>query len=290
VDDILEAVVRWAESEVPIRALILTSSRAGAGEADEFSDYDLMVVTDDADRYLASDTWIKGIRPLWVYIKEQFPHGADLIPTRLVIYENGVKVDFSFWNTRILRDFVMHGFSGTDDLNRGYRVLMDKDGLAAKLPLPAIKFFEVSKLTEAEFLSTIHEFWFEVAAIAKYLARGDLYPAKNRENGILKDLLLRMIIWNVQAKNHWTARTHTDGKRMRAWVDDQTLQSLRETYSGFDLRESWKSLTAGMEFFRKISGETAQLLGYEYPHIVDTAVSGYVVELRRRYCDSPDGK
>jgi len=276
VDDILEAIVGFAESQEAIRTVILTSSRAGAGEIDEFSDYDIMVVTDHADTYLGTDAWIETIRPVWVFIKEQFTHGDDVIPTRLVIYQDGIKVDFSFWKVSILRNFVMQGFADTDDLNRGYRVLMDKDGLAAQLPPPAIKAFKVSKPVREEFLSTIHEFWFEIAEIAKYLARKDLFPAKQRENGVVKALLLRMIIWNVQAKNNWTANTHTDGRRMRSWVDRETMNSLAETYSGFGFEESRKSTAAAIELFRELSKKTAQLLGYDYPRGVDREITGYV--------------
>ena len=128
-DEILQKVVKWAESQEAIRGLVLTSSRAGASQTDEFSDYDVMVLTDQAEQYLASDKWIESIKPVWVYQKEQFTHGPDVISTRLVIFEGGAKVDFSFWKLDILKKFVKNGFSGTDDLNRGYQVLMDKDGL-----------------------------------------------------------------------------------------------------------------------------------------------------------------
>jgi len=99
-DEILQKVVKWAESQEAIRGLVLTSSRAGASQTDEFSDYDVMVLTDQAEQYLASDKWIESIKPVWVYQKEQFTHGPDVISTRLVIFEGGAKVDFSFLETR----------------------------------------------------------------------------------------------------------------------------------------------------------------------------------------------
>jgi len=212
-DEILQKVVKWAESQEAIRGLVLTSSRAGASQTDEFSDYDVMVLTDQAEQYLASDKWIESIKPVWVYQKEQFTHGPDVISTRLVIFEGGAKVDFSFWKLDILKKFVKNGFSGTDDLNRGYQVLMDKDGLTKNLPPPTIKFFKIPKPTKDELLTTIYDFWFEMAGVAKYLARKDIFFAKKIDNGIVKDLLLRMIIWNVQAKNNWEAGTHTGGKK-----------------------------------------------------------------------------
>ncbi len=282
-DDILQNVIRWAGSEESIRALILTSSRAGAGQVDEFSDYDIMVLTDEPGRYLTSDSWMKEIGSPWVYQKEQFAHGPEVIPTRLVIFARGARVDFSFWILGTLREFARNGFSASDDLNRGYQVLMDRDGITKTLPRPAGTFFRIPKPSRDEFLTAVYDFWFEMAGVAKYLARGDLFVAKRIDNGVVKDLLLRMIIWNAQAKRGWDADTHAGGKRMRSWVDAGTMESLAGTYSGFNPGDSWRSLTASMDFFRTTAGETSRLLGYDYPQAVDKEITGYIDSIRRRY-------
>ena len=57
----------------------------------------------------------------------------------------------------------------------GYNVLVDKDLLANKLPLPQFKGFRETRPSEAEFHSLIKEFWFEVHHVAKYLYRRDLW-------------------------------------------------------------------------------------------------------------------
>ncbi|MBI2051176.1 aminoglycoside 6-adenylyltransferase [Candidatus Roizmanbacteria bacterium] len=283
-DEILKKVVSWAESQESIRSLILTSSRAGASKTDEFSDYDVMVLTDNAEPYLISDEWLKTIDNVWVYQKEQFMHDESVIPTRLTIFQGGTKVDFSFWKTEILKNFIKNGFSETDDLNRGYQVLLDKDGLTKDLPKPSIKFFQIPKPDKDEFLTTVHDFWFEFLGVAKYLKRGDLFFAKKINNGIVKDLFLRMIIWNVQAKNNWAKETplHTDGKKLQLWAGNEMFEQLGKTYSGFNLEDSWKSLFASIDFFRKLSTETCQLLGYKYPEEVDKNISGYIEAMYRK--------
>jgi len=283
-DEILKKVINWAESQESIRSLILTSSRAGASKTDEFSDYDIMVLTDNAELYLTSDEWLKTIDNLWVYQKEQFTHGEYVIPTRLTIFQGGTKVDFSFWKTEILKYFIKNGFSETDDLNRGYQVLLDKDDLAKDLPKPSIKIFKIPKPDKDDFLTTVHDFWFEFLGVAKYLKRGDLFFAKKIDNGIVKDLFLRMIIWNVQAKNNWAKETplHTDGKKLQSWAGNEIFEQLGRTYSGFNLEDSWKSLFASIEFFRKLSTETCHLLGYKYPEQVDKNISEYIEAIYKK--------
>lgn len=283
-DEILKKVITWAESQEPIRALILTSSRAGASKTDEFSDYDIMVLTDNSELYLTSDEWLKTIDNVWVYQKEQFMHDESVISTRLTIFQGGIKVDFSFWKTGILKNFIKNGFSETDDLNRGYQVLLDKDGLTKDLPKPSIKFFKIPKPDNDEFLTTVHDFWFEFLGVAKYLKRGDLFFAKKIDNGIVKDLFLRMIIWNVLAKNNWAKETplHTDGKKIQSWAGNEIFEQLSKIYSGFNPEDSWNSLFASIDFFRKLSIETCQLLGYKYPEQVDKNVSGYIEAIYRK--------
>ena len=55
-------------------------------------------------------------------------------PTWLVIFEGSRKVDFSLLPLANLRDTIDAG-PLPELYDRGYRVLLDKDGLAARLPL-----------------------------------------------------------------------------------------------------------------------------------------------------------
>lgn len=276
-DKILKTIINWAKPQPEIRGLILTSSRAGASQIDEFSDYDIMVLTDNSEKYLISDDWIKTINPVWVYQKESFNYKTFIIPTRLVIYENNLKVDFSFWSLDVINSLIKDGIS--EDMNRGYVVLLDKDGYDGKFPKPNGKDFEEEIPTEDEFLTHIYNFWFEVLGVSKYLKRNDMFIAKSIDNGIVKELLLKMIIWNIQLKNNWNIKTHNEGKRMHSWLDDETINMLGETYSGFSRKESWESLLKTIEMFRRISQESAVLFNYSYPRNVDKNISDYIKKL-----------
>ena len=67
---------------------------------------------------------------------------------------------------------------------------MDKDGLTKNLPPPTIKFFKIPKPTKDELLTTIYDFWFEMAGVAKYLARKDIFFAKKIDNGHRQRLIV----------------------------------------------------------------------------------------------------
>jgi aminoglycoside 6-adenylyltransferase len=276
--DIVEKIVEWAQTQPEIRGLILTSSRAGASRTDEFSDYDIMVLVDNSEKYLVSADWIREINPVWVYQKESFDYKSVIIPTRLVIFEANIKVDFSFWPIELINSFAQNL---SEDMNMGYVVLLDKDGFAHKLPKPSGSGFVEKKPTKDEFLTLVHNFWFEVLGVSKYLKRNDIFFAKSIDNGIVKEILLKIVIWNIQAKNDWKIKTHSEGKKMHSWLDDETIKTVGKTYSGFDQNESWESLSNTMEIFRKIAKETAGLLGYAYPEEVDKNISQYIEKLKQ---------
>ncbi len=277
-DKILEQIVSWANGREEIRALILTSTRAGAGPTDAYSDWDTMVITDNPEPYLASADWMKDIYPVWVYQKESFTYDTYTIPTRLIIFKGNLKVDFSFWSTPLLKSFAKNGLS--NDMDMGYMVLMDKDQLTANLPQPSKKGFVEPKPDRDTFLTLIYDFWFEVLGVAKYLKRNDVFYGKRIDNSVVKDLLLKMVIWNIQVKKNWQAKTHALGKKMNTWLDTETIDQLGKTHSGFNLEESWGSLFATIEYFRKQAKETASELGYTYPEETDNNISEYIKTLK----------
>src|SRR6266850_4429599 len=200
-DDILSRIVSWAEREAPVRGLILEGSRAEKGEADELSDYDVNMFITDPAPYTQDDRWISAIADVWVYIPEKVPHHGQVFATRLVIYQAGVKVDFILYSTGVLREFA-HSDPLPEHYDIGYRVLLDKDGVAAAMPSSSRQAFRRGKPTETTFLACVHEFWFEAYHVAKYLRRRDLWPVKGRD-WTTKCLLLRMIEWHERGKHGW---------------------------------------------------------------------------------------
>jgi aminoglycoside 6-adenylyltransferase len=56
--EVLGRLVRWAESDERIRALILESSRAGdPSRLDRFSDFDILVVVADTAPFVQDEGW-----------------------------------------------------------------------------------------------------------------------------------------------------------------------------------------------------------------------------------------
>ena len=99
----LAELVRWAEDDDGIRALVLTSTRARQdGSADDLSDYDVIVAVRDAEAFVAREGWVAARgRPLVGWGDESELLGEKTI-FRGVVYPDGVRLDFTIWPASLL--------------------------------------------------------------------------------------------------------------------------------------------------------------------------------------------
>jgi aminoglycoside 6-adenylyltransferase len=270
-DDFLDKIVKWATGRPDIVSLIMTGSRAQrVGPVDEHSDYDLEIFSSEPSLYTSSDAWMSDIGKVWVYLPEEMEGRCE---TRLVVFEGGAKVDFAILSVSALEETVET--QKLDELyERGYRVLVDKRGLAARLPQPSCLPPARRAPTEAEFQANIREFWFEASHIPKYLQRGDLWVVAFRD-WTMKELLLEMLEWHALSTGEGKDVRHI-GMGMKEWVRPDLWQRLDQVFGRFDAADSWRALLATTSLFRDVAVETASNLGYAYPAEVDNSITGYI--------------
>jgi aminoglycoside 6-adenylyltransferase len=176
------SIVRWAEDEPNVIALIRTGSRARDGQGDEFSDLDLEVIAADPRRLQRKDDWFRAFGGVWVVLR----FDELRFPTRLVVYDGGSKVDYTLAGVERLTEM----YQGLDSLyERGYEVLLDREGVTERLPRATGAFPILAAPSEAEFTFIVEEFWFEATHMPRYLSRGDLWVVKFRDWTMKRDLL-----------------------------------------------------------------------------------------------------
>src|SRR3954463_9666521 len=163
----LEKIINWANSTESIRAIILSGSLTSKGKKDILSDYDIAFYGNDFT-FIGNDEWLNNIQEYWVCIHDQFKFLGYDIPTRLTIFDEYFKVDFSFHPMEELQKMI-DDKKIPDDYNIGYEVLLDKDGVLKYLIKPQYKGFVLTKPDEKAFQENVKEFWFECYHVAKYL-------------------------------------------------------------------------------------------------------------------------
>jgi aminoglycoside 6-adenylyltransferase len=272
----LPQILAWAEYEESIRIALMVGSRAIDGISDDQSDYDISIFG-SYDAYIDNDDWLKRIQPPCICIHDEFPWQSIQIPTRLVIFENGIKVDFAFHPLLLMQQMISTQ-QLFPDYHSGYRVILDKENITHQLPAASLNAFIIQLPTVREFETATHEFWFEAYHVAKYLYRKDFWVAKHRD-GSMKKWLLKMLEWNAAACSHSALSSNTDGKNIRLWIQDKYYGELADCFSGWEESSCRQALFDTIGLFNKVAAETALHLQYTYDTKPGDLISIFITRL-----------
>ncbi len=282
-DRVLDALVAWGERTPEVRAMVLTSSRARPdGPVDEFSDYDVILVTTDPERLATDLSWQEeayGPRMVgWGDEDELFG-----LPTRFrgVVYRDHVKVDYTIWPDALLGVVAAHA-TLPEGLDHGYRVLLDKDDRTLSWPEPTFNAYILARPSEAEYRAQVEEFWWDVSYLPKSIRRGDLFFASSfmLEHDLKFISLRRMLEWRIAVQRAWTFAPGSHGRHLEAHLEAEILHDLSDTYASLDAEAIWDAVFRLAVLYRRVAMEVAAALGYEYPQDIDDRMTTYLAAVR----------
>src|SRR5438105_9393272 len=97
------------------------------------SDLDLVVIVTDPLIYLSDATWLRRFGEPFLTFVESTADGN--FRERRVLFGDGRDVDFSLLPAAVVQQMLVQKVPAeiADVLRRGFRILMDKDGLAQRL-------------------------------------------------------------------------------------------------------------------------------------------------------------
>lgn len=275
------ALVDWAASVDAVRAVLLVGSRAAAaGATDALSDYDVLLFL----RYLAleeSDAWLSTFGDVLVRLDTSYDLLGHRVPTRLVQFADGRRIDFSLCPVALLQRLADDGRL-PDALDAGYRVLLDRDGLASRLSPPSGRAFVRAAPSPARYAEVVNEFWWEALYVARNLARRELMPARYSAECVLRfRCLLPMLEWDVERERGWTQPLGSIGRGLADLLAPRERALLNRTYAGVGVEESWVALLALTKLFELAAARVAANLGYAYPEELARGAKAYLGRLRR---------
>lgn len=285
---VLGRVVAWADTEPSVRAVILTSSRARADETvDPFSDYDLILAVADVDAFLRDGAFVSAYgRPLARWGDEHELLGLRTT-FRGVVYDDGVKIDFTIWPAELL-ERVAEQATLPDDLDVGYRVLLDKDGCTAGWSQPTFRAHIPSRPTSDEYRALVEEFWWSSTYVAKALSRGEVVFAKFALDYDMKlGVLRRFLEWLVEIERGWNVRPGVFGRGLERLLPGELVEALHATYVGAEFDDNWDALFRTTALFRRAATDVGDALGYTYPQDVDDRVTAGLDAVRAREPRTP---
>jgi len=289
-NELLRGLIQWAEGQTSVRAILLTSSRTNPdAPTDLFSDYDIILVVIDIHPFFEDRSWLDYFGKVLVVYRDPIQRYYGLENFGYVTqYEDGTKIDFTLWPVELMRR-VSEDSKLPDDLDVGYRTLLDKDQLTSGLHPPSYQAYIPSPPTKVDYQTVIEEFFQEATYVAKHLWRDDLMPAKYNLDHAMKQVnLRRMLEWRMEIDFHWSVKPGDYGKGLKKRTRPETWSELESTFVGAGLEDNWVALFRTIALFRKVALEVADHLGYEYPHDLDRRMMAYLERVKHldRQADS----
>ena len=257
---IISRLITFGEANESIRAIILEGSHAAGRFIDDLSDFDVNIFTDDAEPFLQNAGWFSQFGEVLIYQKEELIFYGQAFPSRLVVFRDGSRIDFTFWPVSVLMEMA-NGSKRYESYRNGFRVLVDKDGLTANLPEPDGLGFQVAPPESDQFLQTIYDFWFEAYCVARSLARGDLWYAKRSKPATSRTICTR---WRCGSINPGMAGRLTHcftwaANALSAGRNRNYCKRSPDCFSAYSIDATWKSLFAMVELFNRFARGLAEL-------------------------------
>lgn len=275
--DVVDKLVAWGTTSPLIRAMILTSSRTRpGGPVDLLSDYDLILAVSNAEPFAFDDAWIFEYGKPMVRWGDQGELYGLITSFRSAIYQNYVKIDYSIWPLELL-ERIAASASLPDQLDVGYRVLLDKDQRTAGWQPPSYQAHIPARPTEAEYQALVEEFWWVTTYVAKSLWRDDLIFAKWVLDHDLKlEAMRRMLEWHIEIDENWSVKPGVYGRGLKRQLPPDIWSAFATTYVSLDSEETWAALNRVIALFRQVASDVGNALGYPYPQQVDEQVNAYL--------------
>ena len=273
-EEIESAYTAWAQANDDVRAAFVVGSRARVDHpADAWADLDIIMFARDADRYHETIDWIRAFAPLWIALAGRTA-GGD--PERLVLFAGGLQVDFVFHPDTHLAGLPQFLATGPlpDDIVRGTRVLVDKEGVLAQLPPPG-RPSAPQPPDSATFRQALEGFWFAAVYAAKQLRRGELWPFQNASSGMTGGLL-QMVAWHACALSGGDCDTWHGGKFVAEWAREGVYADLQGVFSRLEVEDGRRAMRVRMALYSRLAREVAAELDLSYPTELEQQITATV--------------
>jgi len=264
-----------AKQDEAVHAVIAIGSSARTyAKADEYSDMDLIVVTDHPHDWLYGDCPdTLGVVKI-SFVEQTLGGGLE----RRILFEGSLDTDLVALTPQQLLHAVKDGVA-QEVMNRGYAVLYDNMGIAKILEENCLVAVQRKVISENEFRNAIEDFWFHAVWASKKMLRGELWTAKMCIDAYMKKLLLQMIE-NEELADRECDVWHS-GRFLEKWAKESTVRSLKDCFAHYEKSDMISALYHTAVFMSRVAHHMAALCNYAYPEEAEE----YARALLKQYWD-----
>lgn len=267
--EIIELVLRIAEQDDRIRAVVMNGSRTNPNvPKDMFQDFDMVYLVTEMDSFIRDRHWIDVFGERIIL---QTPENMSLFPPELggrfsylMQFTDGNRIDLI-----LVPIDEKDVYCNEDKLTI---ILMDKDHCLPEVSAPTDEDYWVQRPSAAFFADCCNEFWWVSTYVAKGLWRKEIVYAQEHLNQYVRPMLIKMLEWQVGIQTDFSASTGKCGKYLEKFLSDKSWQELLSTYADGSYEGIWEALFVMGNLFRSTAHYVASHMNYEYPHEEDQRV------------------
>lgn len=271
--DIKNRLIECAKNDDDIKSIIaIGSSTRNDNKADEYSDLDLFIVTDNVN------TWYSGEYPNRIgevsisFIEPTLGGGRE----RRCIFDKDKDVDMIIMTPEQFETALKDGVAGWV-MNRGYNILYDVNSYENMIQTYVVPGASAPNMSDSEFDNMMNDFYFHNIWASKKLLRGELWSAKMCVDAYLKNYLLKAIELyghEIQEKDVWH-----DGRFIDRWADEEIIEELKKCFAHYDRQDILNALLATNTLFERVTRKIAQNRGCIYPDKAALCAKNYLEKM-----------
>ncbi len=275
-EEMFELIIETARQDERIRAVILNGSRANPNAPrDPFQDFDVVYVVTDVAPFKYNYEWLQRFGELMMMQMPDDmvdpPPGNDDSFAYLMQFTDGNRLDLTLYPLAKVAEL------GRDSLSV---LLLDKDGSLAPFAPPGESDYLPQPPAAKAFADCCNEFWWVCPYVAKGLWRGEIIYAKYMLDRVVRDQLMKMIVWYIGLKTQFTHNPGKFGKYFEAYLEPERWELLQQTYSDAGYEHTWEALFAMTRLFRQLALPVAERFGFDYPHGDDARITAHLHHVR----------
>lgn len=273
--EIKENICHYGEADSAIKAVAaIGSTTRESVKADEYSDLDLIIVTEEPQSWYSGEYPSKLGEMNISFIEPTLGGGKEY----RAIYDEDKDVDMIIFTPEQFTEAVKNGVAGWV-MNRGYDFLYDNTGFSELVREYVKPSVSPPQMSEEEFINLTNDFYFHNIWAAKKLLRRELWSAKMSVDAYLKNYLLKMTelyCYQKDGKDVWH-----DGRFIERWADEWILEKLKVCFAHYEEDDIGKALIQTHELFRELAAGVSSAKGYTYPQKAENTAKAYLKRLQQ---------
>jgi aminoglycoside 6-adenylyltransferase len=256
----INLILQIANDDERIRAVIVNGSRTiSSAKKDIFQDYDIVYLVAEVESFVHDQNWINRFGEILIMqepdkMDGKWPESKDEY-AYLMLFKDWNRIDLTLLHLNRLSTMPRDSQS---------ILLLDKDHVVKPFESPSDNDYLPKPPTAEEFYNCCNEFLWVSTYVAKGIWRRELTYAKYVSEQVVKEELIKLLIWYAGVKTNFQVTIGKFGKYLEKYIEPEIWNKFTRAYVNADYENMWQSLFTMCELFHSIGLKLSAYFAYTF--------------------------